>query len=389
MIPTNEAAGDLGKASTSMNRVAENSSLVSVVMAVYNAGQYLEKSIGSILNQTFGEFEFIIINDGSTDETATILNSFGDADNRIKVFHHENRGFHPALNVGCKLATGKYIARMDADDISLPERFARQLSFLETYPEIAVCGSWVKKIGKSRGNVWRLPTNPDEIRCTLLFNNPIAHPAAMIRRDALAEVGYYDETYLYTGDYACWTKIAEKRAIANIPEVLLHYRVHPAQMGTSYSDDLRASEHKRGQAYQLERMGLSPTREGIDIHNFLSVVKLPTTPVYPSFNSMQKANEWLLKLKTANDRSQVYSEPMFSQILSTHWYFLCRANTKIGLGAWRTYSSSPLVENKRIAAREKAAFVLKSVLRYDVNNRLYLFKIARKFFALQEKLGIG
>jgi glycosyltransferase involved in cell wall biosynthesis len=372
-----------------MKESAGNSPLVSVVMAVHNAEKYVEKSIGSILNQTFQDFEFIIINDGSTDRTASILNALDEAHQRIKVIHQEKRGLTPTLNLGCNLAQGKYIARMDADDLSLPERFARQIIFLEAHPEIAVCGSWVKKIGKSRRNLWRYPGDSDVARCHLLFNNPIAHPVAMIRRDAIAAAGFYDESYLYAADYACWAKIAERRSIANIPEVLLHYRIHFGQMGMSYSDDLRAAEYKKVQTFQLERLGLSPTSAEIDLQYFLGIVKLATTPVRPRLDLIEEANKWLLRIKESNKVCHIFPEPALSQVLSTHWYLLCRSNTKIGLGAWRAYRRSPLYVNHKLELKRKAAFVLKSALRYDVNNRQLLLKAALKFFALQQKLGIG
>src|SRR5918996_2481069 len=111
---------------------------VSVVMPAYNAAVYLDEAVTSILNQTFREFEFIVINDGSTDDTVSILDKYEKSDSRIRVYHQENQGMIAALNRGCRLARGKYIARMDADDISLPRRFERQLEFMEGHPQIGI-----------------------------------------------------------------------------------------------------------------------------------------------------------------------------------------------------------------------------------------------------------
>ena len=120
--------------------------LVTVLMSVYNGEKYLERAIKSILNQTFKDFEFLIINDGSTDNSVKIIQSFNDL--RLRLIHNEsNIGLIKTLNKGLKLSNGKYIARMDCDDISLPKRLSIQASFMEKYPEIGVCGSWVKIIG--------------------------------------------------------------------------------------------------------------------------------------------------------------------------------------------------------------------------------------------------
>jgi hypothetical protein len=196
-------------------------------MSVYNGGKYLNEAIESILNQTFRDFEFIIINDGSTDDTGAILNSYGQIDNRVQVYNQENRGLIVSLNRGCQLAQGKYIARMDADDISLPERLAKQIQYMEAHPEIGVLGTWVAMIdekGRGRGD-WRLPTTPNVTGWALLFGWCVAHPSVVMRREIVEQLGFYRPEAIHAEDYDLWARASLVTSIANIPEILVQYRV--------------------------------------------------------------------------------------------------------------------------------------------------------------------
>lgn len=199
---------------------------ISVVMSVYNCERYLELAIESVLNQTFGDFEFIIINDGSTDGTSAILDRYEQLHDRISVYRQDNQGLIPSLNRGCRIARGKYIARMDADDISLPERFARQLSHLETHPQIGVLGTRVEYIdegGLAQGK-WRVPTSASLTRWSLLFGNSLAHPSVMMRRGVIERLGFYRPCALHVEDYDLWVRASEVTEIANIPDILLQRR---------------------------------------------------------------------------------------------------------------------------------------------------------------------
>lgn len=204
-----------------------NSPDVTVLMSVYNGERYLEDAIESILGQTFHDFEFIIINDGSTDGTKDTLTRYQRMDDRIRVYDQENRGLIAALNRGCQLARGKYIARMDADDISLPERLARQLYYMEAHPEVGVLGTWTESIDDSGRllETQRLPTAPSLIRWALLFGNPIAHGSVMMRLDVIRRLGFYHTDALYSEDYDLWSRASVDTRIAIIPDVLLRYRV--------------------------------------------------------------------------------------------------------------------------------------------------------------------
>jgi glycosyltransferase involved in cell wall biosynthesis len=205
--------------------------LVSVLMPVFNGEKYLAEAIWSILNQSFRDFEFIIIDDGSTDATWAILNSYTDQRLRL-VQNVENLGHTKALNKGLVLAQGEYIARMDADDISRPERLARQLDFLETHPEIGVLGTWVQIMGRygDTSHTIQFPTEHGVLRWCLCFYDPIVHPSVMMRREIVERVGGYNSDMRHAEDYDLWRRLSHMNRLSNLPEVLLYLRKHDANV---------------------------------------------------------------------------------------------------------------------------------------------------------------
>lgn len=213
---------------------------VTVLMPVYNGAKYLREAIESILNQTFSDFEFLIMNDGSTDESVTIINSYHDP--RICLAHNErNLGLIHTLNRGMERAGGEYIARMDCDDISLPDRLSKQVALMERHPEIGVCGTWIQYF-MGRDDIIRLPVNHHEIKASLPTVCPIAHPTAMLRTSLVKNNGlYYSHDYPHAEDYEMWFRAAEITHLANIPEILLKYRIHPGQICQTFIDEQLAT----------------------------------------------------------------------------------------------------------------------------------------------------
>jgi len=199
---------------------------ISVVMPVYNGEKYLNEAIDSILHQTYTDFEFIILNDGSTDKTEEIILSYDDP-RIVYVKNEENLQIVKTLNKGIALAKGKYIARMDADDISLPERFEKQIAFMEENPDIDVCGTWVETIGPPY-EYWRYPVDNEQIKAALVFNSALAHPTVMFR-NTVFEHTLYEETYNKAEDYALWVKLSKEHRLHNLPLFLFQYRLHPGQ----------------------------------------------------------------------------------------------------------------------------------------------------------------
>jgi glycosyltransferase involved in cell wall biosynthesis len=206
----------------------EESVQISVVLPVYNGEKYLSQAIDSILNQTFGKFEFIIINDGSSDSTLDIISKYND--NRIKIVNNiKNEGLIDSLNKGLSMSRGKYIARMDADDIALPERLQVQYDFMEANLEIGICGSWFETFNETdnRTKVVKFPATDIGIRALMICQSAFCHPTVMLRRDIIEKLrlGYAKEFYR-AEDYRLWIELLNYTQGANIPQVLLRYRRH-------------------------------------------------------------------------------------------------------------------------------------------------------------------
>ncbi len=207
----------------------EKSPMISVIMSTYNRENYLPVAMESILNQTYTDFEFIIIDDASTDNTAKLLQEYQEKDSRIVVISNpQNLGYNKNLTTGFKLAKGKYLARIDDDDISLPTRFEKQVDFLEKNPDITVVGTFIEIFGNNPMKSWCTLTDWDELAVAMNFYNPICHPSVMIRNSFLKEHHLaYDPEVLYAEEYDLWKNIIFLGGkLANIPEVLLKYRSH-------------------------------------------------------------------------------------------------------------------------------------------------------------------
>lgn len=199
---------------------------ISIIMSVYNGEQYLRKSIESILNQTFSDFEFIIINDGSSDRTPEILSDYERKDKRVRVFNQSNMGLTVSLNHGIAYAKGKYIARMDCGDISMPTRIEKQLQYLVNNEKTGIVGthfSYINDDGKITNTVYR-PVENGFLKWLLLFYNPIPNALAMFRLDLANRIGGYDLRYRYAQDYDFLCRISEVTDISLVPEVLFLVR---------------------------------------------------------------------------------------------------------------------------------------------------------------------
>ena len=205
---------------------------ISVVMSVYNGAEFLSEAIESVLGQTFADFEFIIIDDGSTDGTSDILDRYASADARMRIYRQNRSGVAVALNRGLTLARGRYIARMDADDIACPDRFERQVQLLDQTQNLAVVGGAFELVGSNgqRGAIIKLPEDDTAIKAKLATVNCLAHPTIMGRKDVLIESGGYRAQFVHAEDYDLWLRIAERHALANVAEPILRYRFHRNQV---------------------------------------------------------------------------------------------------------------------------------------------------------------
>jgi glycosyltransferase involved in cell wall biosynthesis len=198
-------------------------------MAVHNGEAFLGQSIESVLAQTFADFEFIVVDDGSTDGTESLLRDYSERDPRLKLSRQPNAGYVAALNAGCAVARGEFIARIDADDLCEPGRFARQVEFLDSQPEVAVVGGALLLItaGGRPFYVAAFPEAPAETRRALEVRSPVGHPTVLMRRSAFEAVGGYRAAFVHAEDYDLWLRIVRSHEIANLPDILGRYRIHP------------------------------------------------------------------------------------------------------------------------------------------------------------------
>ncbi len=329
--------------------------LVSVVMPAYNCQLHVAEAIDSILAQTLRDFEFIIIDDGSSDGTATALARYRRLDPRISVVRQQNRGLGSALRTGCELARGDFIARMDADDVSMPERLAEQVVFLAEHPEIGLCGTWVRTVGDDPGHEWKYPTESDVIRCRLIFGVAHIHPTLMMRRSLMTRFGVtYDPAYTYAEDYDLYARCADRAAFANLPRVLLLYRTHPQQTGRSYADTDRRRQAGRVQRSLLEHLNLPPSDWELSLHQALSDWKIESSRRFIS-----AVDAWLRKLESGNERTGCYPEPAFSRVLAERWFYACNLATELGWWTWNAFWGSPLASGARLESRKKVDFALR------------------------------
>lgn len=208
--------------------------LVTVLMPVYNGGKYLRPAMETILGQTYRDFEFLIINDCSTDDSLETIRSFGDA--RIRVHTNEkNMGQTPSVNVGLKLARGKYIVINDADDFSLPKRIETQLDFITKHPEYPVvgCSAYIMDKDGTINRVFRKPTDPRQIRLWILTDTPMIHGAVIMNKEILLAEGGYDETHVTSQDFEFWSRLMRRGyPVTNVPEVLVVIRHYAASMSS-------------------------------------------------------------------------------------------------------------------------------------------------------------
>lgn len=216
---------------------------VSVLLPVHQGERYLREAVESILNQTFTDFELIIIDDASTDASAEIIGSYGDP--RIRFVRNEaNLGLTATLNEGLELSRGEYVARMDQDDVSLPERLSKQVAFMDSRPELAASGTWAKEIDEE-GNVTgeRRMAVGEQMEHGYWWPCPIIHPSAVIRRSLLGGIRYEPDVG-HAADYDLWLALKNKYALDNLPEYLILYRVHGGSTSIMHRDVQLRSVHQ-------------------------------------------------------------------------------------------------------------------------------------------------
>jgi glycosyltransferase involved in cell wall biosynthesis len=294
--------------------------LVSVIMPTYNEKiEYVEDAVKSILNQTMQNLELLIIDDSTKTETIYAIDAFAKSDNRIRVIRCRQRlGLVEARNTGLRNAQGEYIACMDGDDIAAPERFEKQVRFLERHPSIGVCGSWAIIFGDCIGKM-TFPTRSEMLNISLLFHHPFVNTSTMIRQSILDGMEYLNSK---TEDYDLWVRLAMKGVkMANIPQYLVSYRLHADNTQNKVSNIPYLEKLYK---IQLVRLNINPTEEEVKTNMIVTELANVKKEMLPLM-----AN-WLLKLRKANGRVHVYPKNAFIAYLLFRWILACMHTAQYG-----------------------------------------------------------
>lgn len=276
---------------------------ISVIMPTYNTPiSILQEAVESILDQSFGDFEFIIIDDCSTNGSKAYLDNINDK--RVRVVRNStNMGITKSLNVGLKMASGKYIARMDSDDIALPSRFEKQYSFMESHEDVIVCGTNVEFFGANSGYSRSRVDNMDNYRAKLLFMNPGPyHPTVFIRNEVIKRKSIlYDENLMYAQDYGLWAAISHIGNVYILEEVLLRYRKHVGQASIKQREAQIQCDKMIKKKLLIELLG-SVTDGEVDMHFKYSSPHCQGVVINPEIV------RWYKRLINANKKRGLYNQ---------------------------------------------------------------------------------
>lgn len=317
----------------------QNNPLVSVTIPLYNGGKYIKKTIESVLTQNYKHFELIIVNDGSTDDSKDIILSFTDS--RIRFFENDrNSGIVKTRNKGLSEARGKYIAILDADDISLPDRLQKQVEFLETHPDHGLCGTYYEVID-SNGNLKvriQVPVNFDDIRTFLLFNTCFCHSSVMVRRD-LVEEKMFTEGFDIIEDFEMAYRLSQITRLANLPDFVTQYRIHGKNQ-TIKNPDHVLNLRKKMDFRILSDLQIPFTENELILHsNFIN----SNFSYFTTNEQFQQLEKWLLKLYTLLEEKFEYNAKVIERIFIKRWLLMFYVNRQL---SYRFFMNGLLIHFK-------------------------------------------
>ena len=303
-----------------------NSPQLSIIMPAFNSGKYIREAIFSVLNQTFHDFELIVINDGSTDNTREIIHSF--TDDRIKYFENlRNMGIVFSRNKGLELVSGKFIGMVDSDDIIYPEKFQKQIDFLKNNPKYDMVGAWARFIDEDGNRLpggWKLNAPSNLIPSIMLFKNYFLQSAVVYRHECIKNFTF-KEGFDILEDYLLWIEFLENHKAYNYKGFLLKYRIHNLGVTKDRAKE-RIEKEKKVFKIQLEKIGIIPNERELDLHMLIRDASL--------INDIAILNEievWLLKILHYNNLNQVYGETELKKVIYNRWLKSCYKARKIKL----------------------------------------------------------
>ncbi len=330
--------------------------LVTVLMPVYNGQDFLKEAIESILNQTYVYLEVLIINDGSIDASEEIILSYTD-DRIVYLKHKENKGLINTLNSGLSLSKGKYIARMDADDISLPSRIEKQLFFLESNFAVGLVGSAVTVFG-DRDEFVVYPRENEDLQLASLFYNPFCHPSVMIRKQIIDDNKLsFKKEYLHAEEYKLWTEFLVVTKCHNLQDNLLMYRSHPSQISQVYQD-IQLDKAKLIQMEYLEKAGFELTER-----EFESVFCQQDESNYFNSSQLLLRLQTLEKLVVQNKKNLFFNAGKLLRIFSLLYKNSILEQPGLNRSIYEHYKSSRLSSAVSWTMKQKLSIFMKLILK--------------------------
>jgi glycosyltransferase involved in cell wall biosynthesis len=332
---------------------------VTVFMPVYNAGKYLKDSINSILSQTYDNFEFLIVNDGSTDDSLNTINSFDDK--RIRLIENDsNKGLIASLNIGLQASKGKYIVRMDQDDISFPQRIETQINFLEKNPDYGLLGSWFEDFGEDiPTKVVKYSADNTTIRIRHLYQTHISHPTAVIRKAIIDKYNLqFDPNRVHGEDYDLWVRMSEYCKLSNYPELLVRKRDHAKNISNKYAHIMNETCTIIKQV-QFNKMGIELSQKQTDLYTRFA------DPEW-QFNEkeMFELEILLTRIVEANDNSLFLPVDVYRHYIAEKWFHLCYNNNLIKNKGYLKFKNSVFSKYYSVNKKSKIKFKLKSVIKF-------------------------
>jgi glycosyltransferase involved in cell wall biosynthesis len=327
---------------------------ITVLMPVYNAEPFLKEAIESILSQTFKDFEFLIINDGSTDGSKAIIQSYQDS--RIRFVENEtNSKLIVTLNRGIKLAKGKYIVRMDADDISLPERLQLLYDFMESHPEVGLCGSWFENFfKKGTGPIVKYATDDQTIRFKQLHQIHLSHGTCIFRTEVLkSNKLLFNPDFIHAEDYELWTRIARFTKFANIAYILYRVRNNEESVSNKYSS-IQKENTKRIIINQFRQLKIDFNEEDFELYCKFGNAEFPWFDI----SKVQKLESLLTEMISRQNSNSYLSTIELQHYWSEKLFHLCYNVT----GSMNIWKSSVFYDKKKLTVDKKIKMLLRGFI---------------------------
>lgn len=331
---------------------------VTVLLPVRDGETTIAAALDSLVAQTFSDLEVWVLDDGSLDGTSDVVRSYGRSDPRV-ILHADARrvGRSERLNKALDVVRSPFVARMDADDVSLPGRLDAQLRFLDDHSDVDICGTWIRVTGYGEGAVWRLPQDPDVVQAAMLFRSVIAHPTVCARTDRLRDSGLrYRTDRRWAEDWDLWQRCANVLRLSNVPQVYLLYAARPPVDLDSPSGDApqRRAEAESIINDNLLKLGIEASPEELALHR-----RIGNHDVRGELAFLEIADRWLQRLVAANSQVGRYDQRAFERLAAEHWFYLCYALSEHRGRSVARFLRSPLARDVRVPPARWARWIVR------------------------------